>query len=282
MKLQILRGDEKVVAFTAGRARPGLVKQLFKGLAAQGFTKTVLVPMTPPVYALVLSKVTLKRLGVTRPTTLMVRLPLPITKNPVRPLTDLVVTLPCGSLLSRCWILVLILSVKVVSGAIRKIVVWWLRLVRVRRLVVIYIGPVLRLVRMLILSGLVTTLTLMALKIRCPVTVMQVPLGLMTPKIGGTSLALQVVVVTFRVLLIPQTLAVLVIRVVVRTQGPIELLPVGGAKMVTDGMLVMRVGTALTRIADGQVVALLGMQMLMCRTGANPVFRWMLGWKALT
>lgn len=42
---------------------------------------------------------------------------------------------------------------------------------------------------------------------------------------------------------------------------------VGGAVTVSDLMLVVRVGMVPTTMEDGQIVPLLGMHRLMCRTG---------------
>lgn len=102
---------------------------------------------------------------------------------------------------TRWLILVVMVRVRVVLGATRTDRVLVLRLVRVSRLSVSYLGPRVFRVTIRILDGFVTTLTLMWLKIRCPVVVIQVPLGLATTLIGVTAVALQVTVVTVRVLL---------------------------------------------------------------------------------
>lgn len=59
------------------------------------------------------------------------------------------------------------------------------------------------------LDGLVTELTLILLQINPPVKVIHRPLGLMTPLMCGTALALQVKVVMVRVLFIRQMRAML-------------------------------------------------------------------------
>lgn len=99
-------------------------------------------------------------------------------------------------------ILLVIVEVKGISAATKTEVVKGLRLVRVNRLEVMRIGPVSVLVTINILDGFVRELTFIALKISPPVRAIQTPLGLATILIVGTALALQVSVVTVRVLFI--------------------------------------------------------------------------------
>lgn len=133
-------------------------------------------------------------------------------------------------------------------------------------------GLVAVLVSMYILEGLVITLTFMLFEMQCPVVVIQVPLGLMTPLYVGTDLALQVMVLTVRVLLMVQILLMLVRVVVVRAQVERDLLCRGGAITIICGMLVIPVGTALTSMAEGHRVWLLGMQMVVEVIGAIRMF----------
>lgn len=76
MKLQMLSGEEKCVALLAGKMRPGLVMQLFKGLEVHPFKKMDFVPPTKGRHRAGPLRPILKRLGVILPTRLNTLLPL--------------------------------------------------------------------------------------------------------------------------------------------------------------------------------------------------------------
>ncbi len=217
------------VQLPAGSARPAFEVQLLVSLGAQEFRKISLVPIIWLVIRTQLVALITRRLGVQWPAnvTVLLTLPIRITPSPVKvPL----VTLPWGSLVNRCLILVRIPLTRVLLAAIKSIRSLILRLVRDKRLVVIKVGWVAVLVNILILEGFVGTLTvILRSDIRRPVVTIHRPFGLKTPQIPGISLALQVTVFTVRILLVPKTWPILVTWVVYRTVGRIPFLWPGGA-----------------------------------------------------
>lgn len=217
------------VHLPAGNARPALEVQLLVSLGAQDFTKISFVPLIRLVTLVQLAARTTRRLGVHRPAKLTILRPLPSMTRWSRS-NDPLATLPWGSWLSRLWTVRttgLMTSLDVAISTVRSLI---LRLVRERKLVVTKVGPVDLLVTILILEGLVGTLTvILPRSINRPVVAIHRPLGLNTPQIPGIDLALQVTVVTVRTFFVPNTPSMFVALVVNRTVGRIPLLPFGGA-----------------------------------------------------